>query len=73
MDATEARRLNELEIENTKLNRIVAKQILDRSSMKELLANKLVTPAAKRKIGECQIKAIELSERKAFQIVGLSG
>src|SRR6056297_581822 len=38
MDASEARRLRELEIENTKLKRIVADQMLDMSSMKELLA-----------------------------------
>lgn len=38
MDASEAKRLRELEIENAKLKRIVADQILDMSSMKELLA-----------------------------------
>ena len=38
MDASEAQRLRELEIENAKLKRIVADQMLDMSSMKELLA-----------------------------------
>ena len=38
MDASEARRLRELEIENAKLKRIVADQMPDMSSMKELLA-----------------------------------
>lgn len=38
MDASEAKRLRELEIENAKLKRIVADQTLDMSSMKELLA-----------------------------------
>ncbi len=38
MDASEAKRLHELEIENAKLKRIVADQMLDMSSMKELLA-----------------------------------
>ena len=38
MDASEAKRLRELEIENAKLKRIVADQMLDMSSMKELLA-----------------------------------
>ncbi len=38
MDASEAKRLRGLEVENAKLNRIVADQMLDMSSMKELLA-----------------------------------
>jgi putative transposase len=40
MDASESKRLLELEIENAKLKRIVADQMLDMSSMKELLAKK---------------------------------
>ena len=38
MDASEAKRLRELEIENAKLKRIVADQMLDMATMKELLA-----------------------------------
>ena len=38
MDASEAKRLRELEIENAKLKRIVADQMLDMTSMKELSA-----------------------------------
>lgn len=38
MDASEAKRLRELESENAKLKRIVADQMLDMSAMKELLA-----------------------------------
>ena len=38
MDASKAKWLRELEIENAKLKRIVADQMLDMSSMKELLA-----------------------------------
>ena len=38
MDALEAKRLRELEIEDAKLKRIVADQMLDMSSMKDLLA-----------------------------------
>ena len=38
MDASEAKRLRELEAENAKLKRIVADQMLDMTSMKELLA-----------------------------------
>lgn len=37
MQASDARRLRELEAENTKLKRIVADQMLDMTAMKELL------------------------------------
>jgi Transposase len=37
MEASEAKRLRELEAENTKLKRIVADQMLDMSAMKDLL------------------------------------
>lgn len=37
MEASDARRLRELEAENAKLKRIVADQMLDMSAMKELL------------------------------------
>ena len=38
MDASAAKRLRELEVENAKLKRIVADQMLDMTSMKELMA-----------------------------------
>ncbi len=38
MDASEAKRLRELESENAKFKRIVADQMLDMTAMKELLA-----------------------------------
>ena len=37
MEASDAKRLRELEAENRKLKRIVADQVLDMSAMKELL------------------------------------
>jgi putative transposase len=37
MEASDAKRLRELEAENAKLKRIVADQVLDMSAMKELL------------------------------------
>ena len=41
LDASEAKRLRELEAENAKLKRIVADQMLDKTAMKELLAKNL--------------------------------
>jgi putative transposase len=37
MEASDAKRLRELETENAKLKRIVADQVLDMSAMKDLL------------------------------------
>lgn len=38
MEASDAKKLRELEVENTRLKRIVADQMLDMTAMKELLA-----------------------------------
>ncbi|MDJ0820302.1 MAG: IS3 family transposase [Paracoccaceae bacterium] len=72
MDASEAKRLRELEVENAKLKRIVADQMLDMTSMKELPGKKLVTPMAKRKAVGYLISEMGLSERRACRIVGLA-
>jgi len=52
MDASEAKRLRELEIENAKLKRIVADQMLDMSSMKELLAKMYGPPRGCKSRGD---------------------
>jgi len=44
MEASDAKWLRELEIENAKLKRIVADQMLDMSAMKDLLQKTLVSP-----------------------------
>jgi putative transposase len=44
MEASDAKRLRELEIENAKLKRIVAEQMLEMSAMKDLLQKTLVSP-----------------------------
>ena len=72
MEASEAKRLQELESENAKLKRIVAVQMLDMTAMKELLAKKLVTPMAKRKAVGFLMTEMGLSERRSCRIAGLS-
>ena len=44
MEASDAKRLRELEAENGKLKRIVADQVLDMSAMKELLGKRRSSP-----------------------------
>ncbi|MEO1640881.1 MAG: transposase [Pseudomonadota bacterium] len=52
-DAFEAKRQRELEIGNAKLKRIVADQILDMSSMKELLAKNWRYSLSSAKLRPC--------------------
>lgn len=40
MDVSEAKRLRELEVENTKLKRLLADAMLDKAALKELLSKK---------------------------------
>ena len=44
MEASDAKRLRELEAENAKLKRIVADQMLDMSAMEELLGKRRSSP-----------------------------
>ncbi|WP_371685646.1 IS3 family transposase [Tropicimonas sp. IMCC6043] len=72
MDASEAKRLRELEAENARLKRIVADQVLDMSAMKELLEKNIGRPIAKRKAVGFLMTKKGLSERRACRIVGLA-
>nr|WP_242500632.1 IS3 family transposase [Tropicimonas sp. IMCC6043] len=72
MDASEAKRLRELEAENARLKRIVADQVLDMSAMKELLWKNIGRPIAKRKAVGFLMTKKGLSERRACRIVGLA-
>ena len=48
MDASEAKRLKQLEDENAMLKKLLAEQMLDAAAMRELLSKKWVGPAVKR-------------------------
>ena len=72
MDASEAKRLRELEAENARLKRIVADQVLDMSAMKELLEKTLVGPWRSAKAVGFLMTEKGLPERRACRIVGLA-
>ncbi|MDF2235887.1 IS3 family transposase [Albimonas sp. CAU 1670] len=72
MEASDAKKLRELEVENARLKRIVADQMLDMTAMKELLGKKRVTPMAKRRAVGFLISQLGLSERRSCRIVDLS-
>ncbi|WP_238787697.1 IS3 family transposase, partial [Thiospirillum jenense] len=70
MDASEAKRLRQLEDENAKLKKLLAEQMLDAAALRELLFKKMVGPAAKREAVAHLQTVMDLSERRACQIVG---
>ncbi|MCD0421842.1 IS3 family transposase [Rubrivivax sp. JA1024] len=70
MDASEAKRLRQLKDENAKLKKLLAEQMLDAAALRELLFKKMVGPAAKREAVAHLQTVMDLSERRACQIVG---
>ena len=71
MKANEAKRLREVEAENTRLKKLVANQALDIDMLKEISAGNFSTPNRKR----CAVKVLRdrfgVSERRACTVVGL--
>ncbi|MEL6286898.1 MAG: IS3 family transposase [Pseudomonadota bacterium] len=72
MEASDAKKLRDLEAENARLKRIVADQMLDMSAMKELLCKNIGRPMAKRKAVGFLMTELGLSERRSCRIVGLA-
>ncbi|WP_153005428.1 IS3 family transposase [Aureimonas ureilytica] len=70
MDVSDAKRLKGLEDENAKLKKLLAEQMLDAAALRELLGKKMVGPVAKREAVAHLRAVMDLSERRACQIVG---
>ena len=66
MEVSEARRLKALEKENAKLKRLLAESVMAVSTLKELLAKKLVTPGLRREAVTWAIREKEYSQRRAM-------
>ncbi|UHD43885.1 IS3 family transposase [Aureimonas altamirensis] len=71
MDVSDAKRLKSLEDENAKLKKLLAEQMLDAAALRELLGKKMVGPVAKREAVAHLRAVMDLSERRACQIVGV--
>ncbi|MCB0925561.1 MAG: IS3 family transposase [Mycobacterium sp.] len=71
MKASDAKRLKELEAENTRLKKLVANQALDIDMLKEIQGGKLLTPNRKRSAVKALRKRFGVSERRACTVVGL--
>src|SRR4029077_18021704 len=69
LDVSEARRLRTLEDENRKLKKLLAESMLDNAALKELFGKKMVGPVAKREAVAHLRGVLEMSERRACNIV----
>lgn len=71
MDVSEAKRLKDLERENSELKKIVADLTLDNRMLKNLNSKKMVSLAERRRGAERLEAAHGVSERRACQMIGL--
>jgi len=67
MRVDQARRLRELEVENTRLKKIVADLSLDNSILKEAVRGKLLSPAKKSRGVQHVCERQGISQRRACQ------
>ncbi|WP_231741419.1 IS3 family transposase [Paucibacter sp. KCTC 42545] len=72
MQATDAKRLRELEGENAKLKRLLAEAHLDIHALKDVFGVKPLAPQVRRDAATQMIAQHHLSERRACRLVGLS-
>ena len=72
MDASEAKRLRELELENGKLKRLLAEAHLDIHAPKQRLWHKALASQVKREAIGRMVTEHRMSERHACSLVGLS-
>nr|WP_156422062.1 IS3 family transposase [Paucibacter sp. KCTC 42545] len=72
MQATDAKRLRELEGENAKLKRLLAEALLDIHALKDVFGGKALAPQVRRDVATQMISQHHLSERRACRLVGLS-
>ena len=70
MKADDVRRLKELEVENTRLKRIVADKELENLRAAGDREGKLVSPSRRRRAVHMLCDRLDISQRRACQIVG---
>ncbi|MFQ6017067.1 MAG: IS3 family transposase [Kiloniellaceae bacterium] len=72
LEASDVRRLKELEAENAKLKKLLAEAHLDNAALKDVLSRKLVRPAGKRNVVLRLVQAHGLSQRRACRLADLN-
>ncbi|HUU36722.1 MAG TPA: IS3 family transposase [Candidatus Desulfaltia sp.] len=70
MRVDQAKRLKELEQENARLKKLVADLSLDNAILKEAKPGKLLSPAKKSRAVDHVCEVMEVSERRACQVLG---
>ncbi|MGB2911813.1 MAG: IS3 family transposase [Anaerolineales bacterium] len=70
MDTTQAKKLKELEKENSLLKKLVAELSLDNAILKEMLSKKIISPARRRQAVEQAFNTLDVSERRACRVIG---
>ena len=69
MDVSDAKRLKALEEENAKLKKLLAEEMMDNATLKDV--KKVVTPAARRQAVAHVCEAHDVSERRACTALDL--
>ncbi|MDT3678546.1 MAG: IS3 family transposase [Burkholderiaceae bacterium] len=72
MTVSDAKRLKELETENSRLKKLLAEAELDKSALKELLSPKVVSPQARREAVEMLMTERAMGVTRACGLVGIS-
>nr|WP_154667607.1 IS3 family transposase [Leisingera caerulea] len=71
MEVSDARRLKALEAENAKLKKMLAEQMLDVATLKEMLGKKLLKPGSRRRAVDWAMKEKSYSQRRACALAGI--
>ena len=71
LEVSDARKLKALEVENNKLKKLLAKQMLNNAILKDINSKKVVTPDAKREAVAHLCEEHEVSQRRACQVLNV--
>ncbi|HKD67410.1 MAG TPA: IS3 family transposase [Candidatus Binataceae bacterium] len=71
LEVSDAKRLKALEDENRRLKRLLADSMLDNAALKDLLGKNGLRPAARRTAVVKMMERHGLSQRRAYELVGL--
>ncbi|WP_156876303.1 IS3 family transposase [Salipiger abyssi] len=71
MEVSEAKRLKALEAENAKLKKMLAEQMLDVATLKEMPGKKLLKPGARRRAVDWAMTEKNYNQRRACALAGI--
>ncbi len=71
MDVLDAKKLKGLEAENAKLKKLLAEQVMDVATLKEMLGKKLLTPGSGREAVNWAMNEKSYSQRRACGLAGI--